>query len=209
MSTMPPTGFRTSTETAIKKSRFITTVARVDDEAAARAVITEVRGRYPDARHHATAFLLDDAGVRLTRSSDGGEPAGTAGVPILHSLTQAGLVNIVAVVTRYFGGIKLGAGGLARAYGGCVADAVANVPRVTQVVREVWRAQVPYADAGRIQEELLRAGVTLLDSTYTQDATQLTMVFPDGPVATLSRVTHGVLSLTPAGQHIDEVPVNL
>ncbi|MDR1512366.1 MAG: YigZ family protein, partial [Propionibacteriaceae bacterium] len=93
----------------IKKSRFLATVARADDEAAARAVVGEERSRHPLARHHCTAFIVESGSGRPTeRSSDDGEPPGTAGTPMLAQLRGSGLVNVVAVVTRYFGGVKLG-----------------------------------------------------------------------------------------------------
>jgi len=203
---MPPLGYRTSTETEIKKSRFITTLARTSTEAEARALIAEVRAGHPEARHHATAYVIDDQGTRLTRSSDDQEPAGTAGAPMLNALTRADLTNVTAVVTRYFGGIKLGTGGLTRAYGGCVAQAVAEVPRVTAEVRTVWAVEVPHADAGRIQEELLRSGATLIDAEYGETV-GLTWTSPTDPAPVLSRITQGQLLATQVGQQIVEVPL--
>ncbi len=100
-------------EVVVTKSRFITTVAPVVDVADAERVITEVRKRHWDARHHCTAMVTGVLGDQA-RSSDDGEPSGTAGVPMLEVLRRRGLTDLVAVVTRYFGGVKLGAGGLVR-----------------------------------------------------------------------------------------------
>ncbi len=103
-------------EVEVKRSRFSCRLERVSDEAAARAVVEEERRVHWDARHHCSAFVLGPSG-EVQRSSDDGEPAGTAGAPMLEVLVGAGLSDVVAVVTRWFGGVLLGAGGLVRARG--------------------------------------------------------------------------------------------
>ncbi len=113
----------------IEKSRFITTSRHVEGEEEARAFISEIRSEFPDATHNCYAFICDNAGNFL-RFSDDGEPQGTAGMPMLDVLKKQSLVQVAAVVTRYFGGIKLGAGGLVRAYSGCVAENVAVAKKV-------------------------------------------------------------------------------
>lgn len=116
-------------EERIKRSRFIAQVAHADSEAAAQAFIARVRARYPDAAHHPWAWQLGPPGdTARVRASDDGEPAGTAGRPMLGVLVAAPVGEVVAVVTRYFGGVKLGAGGLVRAYAGVLAQAMASVP---------------------------------------------------------------------------------
>ena len=99
----------------IQKSKFITHLAHVDNEAAAREFIQAMKKRYFDARHNCSAYVLGENSAQQ-KSNDDGEPGGTAGNPILEAIKKNGLTNIVVVVTRYFGGIKLGAGGLIRAY---------------------------------------------------------------------------------------------
>ena len=122
-----PRGFSGDTETEARRSRFLTRLARVDDEDAARAIIAEVRATYPDARHHCLAFIVDVPGAQpVERSSDDGERAGTAGMPMLEVLRGSGVSNAVAVVTRYFGGVLLGTGGLVRAYSDAVSSALAQ-----------------------------------------------------------------------------------
>jgi len=153
MMTRPPRGYRGTALTEIKKSRFICDLARTDSETEARAFLDDVRSAYPDARHHCLAYVICLDGVRLTRTSDGGEPAGTAGVPMLNALASAEVENVTAVVTRYFGGIKLGAGGLVRAYGGAVSAALAAMPRVVAEVQPIWALTLPYGDAGRVPNE--------------------------------------------------------
>ncbi len=203
---MPPAGYRASSETVIKRSRFITTLARTDSEAAARALVAEVRAAHPDARHHCLAFVIDDDGQRLARSSDDGEPAGTAGVPMLNALTQAGLADITAVVTRYFGGVKLGASGLARAYGGCVASGVAAMPRVVRQIRPVWALRLSQAEAGRVQEDLLRAGATLVETRYDTATVRLRLTFPGDPASLVARITQGKVSPVADGEEVVELP---
>lgn len=99
----------------IQKSRFLTYTAHVEDEASAREFVQSIKKKHFDARHNCSAWVLG-ADSSLQKSNDDGEPGGTAGNPILEAIKQKGLTNIVVVVTRYFGGIKLGAGGLIRAY---------------------------------------------------------------------------------------------
>ncbi|MDR2896937.1 MAG: YigZ family protein [Propionibacteriaceae bacterium] len=167
MSLLLPTGFSSVSEIVIKRSRFITRVARVDDEPAARAVVAEARATHPQARHHCQAFVIDDAGIRIARSSDDGEPAGTAGVPMLHAIDGTGLANLVAVVTRYFGGVKLGTGGLTRAYGQSVSQALAGCPRVELVTRTVWAVDLPYEQAGRVSGAMINLGAETVDGGQT------------------------------------------
>lgn len=103
------------TEFTIKKSRFITVVAEISTEEEARSVIGKIRKQYWDARHNCFAYRIGNTGC-IQKYDDDGEPAGTAGRPILDVLMKSGITNTIIVVTRYFGGIKLGGGGLIRAY---------------------------------------------------------------------------------------------
>ena len=203
---MPISGYRGVNVTVIKKSRFIATVARTDSQAQARAVIADVRATYPDARHHCVAFLIEEDEARTSHSSDDGEPAGTAGIPMLTSLMSADLVNITAVVTRYFGGIKLGASGLTRAYAGAVTLAVADMPRVVNQTQHVWGLMVTHGDAGKVAEELIRAGATITAQTYDEHGVQLRFVYPQPPDALVARVTQGSLQAVLIGSTKIEVP---
>jgi len=136
-----------------KRSRFLCTLRRVSTMDAAQAVIAEVRQRDWDGRHHCTAVVLGVQGETV-RSNDDGEPAGTAGAPMLAALQGAGVSDVVAVVTRWFGGVLLGTGGLVRAYSKAVQLAVENVGTVQR--REMQRATlaVTAAEAGRIENAL-------------------------------------------------------
>lgn len=119
----------TVTEKIIEKSRFITVTRNICGEDGAKALIEEMRKKHADATHNCYAYVADSLG-NLLRFSDDGEPQGTAGMPMLEVLRANNLRNVAAVVTRYFGGIKLGAGGLTRAYSGCVAENIAVAEKV-------------------------------------------------------------------------------
>jgi len=190
-------------EIEVKRSRFLATLVRVEDEAAARAVVERLRSAHWDARHHCTAFVLGPPPVPVERSSDDGEPAGTAGAPMLEVLRGAGVSDTVAVVTRWFGGTLLGAGGLVRAYGDAVRaglDAAGTLRR--SLVRE-HTLEVSHADAGRVETELRTRGITVLGTSYAARATLLLGVPPDGVErlhALVAELTAGRGELQPAGE---------
>jgi uncharacterized YigZ family protein len=131
-----------------KGSRFLASLIPVTSENAARDSLALIAKRYPDATHHCWALRL--ARSALERSSDAGEPRGTAGVPILQVLRGAELWDVLAVVTRWFGGTLLGKGGLARAYAAATRDAVAVVRVESQLPSAVLRLQVPIARRGAL-----------------------------------------------------------
>ncbi|WP_062520430.1 IMPACT family protein [Demequina silvatica] len=133
----------------IKRSIFLTHLAPVATMEEADAVIARIRKQRWDARHHCTALVVG-AHADRQRSNDDGEPAGTAGVPMLEVLRRRDVTDVVAVVSRWFGGVKLGAGGLVRAYGSAVADTLDRAPMVRRTVRTQVLLDVPHADAGRV-----------------------------------------------------------
>jgi len=141
-------------ELVIKKSRFIAHIAPVVTPEDADAVIAAVKKRAWDARHNCSAQVTGSLGDRA-RSSDDGEPSGTAGVPMLEVLRRRELTDVVAVVTRYFGGVKLGAGGLVRAYSSAVSEALDLATLVDRRVLAEVTMTVGHADAGRF-DNLLR-----------------------------------------------------
>jgi uncharacterized YigZ family protein len=153
-------------ELEAKKSRFLCGLARVGSEAEARDFIQQKRKLYHDARHHCSAFVLgDDAEVQ--RSSDDGEPAGTAGIPMLEVLRRNEITNTVAVVTRYFGGVLLGAGGLVRAYGGAVSEALEHVGLLERRPVRIVSTTVDYLVAGKLENDLRSSGHHVADVAYT------------------------------------------
>ncbi len=166
-------------EIEVRKSRFICSLARIATEIDARAEIDNVRKRYWDANHHCTAWRIG-AGGRLQRSSDDGEPAGTAGIPILDVLIHRSLTDTVAIVTRYFGGTKLGAGGLIRAYGSAVSTAIDRAGIVERRPLHTIEAKVAHADSGRVEHALRASGFSLSAVTYNaRDVTIAVQVAPE------------------------------
>lgn len=160
-------------ELIIKKSRFLSHVAPVTSPDHADQVIAEVKKRFWDAGHNCSAQVTGLHGDRA-RSSDDGEPSGTAGMPMLEVLRRRGLTDVVAVVTRYFGGIKLGAGGLVRAYSSAVSEALDLAMLVDRRVLVQVAVPVPHADAGRFDNLLRdwtnRHDALLGETVYAADA---------------------------------------
>src|SRR5690625_3817449 len=137
-------------ELEAKKSRFVCVLERVTDETAVREAVAHQRKIHHTARHHCSAYVLgDDADIQ--KSSDDGEPAGTAGMPMLEVLRRNELTNVVAVVSRYFGGVLLGAGGLVRAYGGAVAATIEQVGMVERRPMRIVSTTVDYSLAGKLE----------------------------------------------------------
>lgn len=160
------------TEIVEKRSRFITTLSRAESEDDARLLVNAVRSEFPDARHHCSAFVIaSDEGPPRTHSSDDGEPSGTAGAPILEVLTGAGLENVVAVVTRYFGGVLLGTGGLVRAYSLATQTALDLASVAERVVLELVRVSVPAEFAGRFTSEVHQRDWLLRDQSWGDSLT--------------------------------------
>ncbi|RLP67841.1 DUF1949 domain-containing protein [Mycetocola reblochoni] len=152
----------------VKRSLFRCDLVPVATEDAARSLIAAVRAEHPRARHHCSAFVLGPS-ARTQRSNDDGEPSGTAGAPMLDALTSAGLSDVVAVVTRYFGGVLLGAGGLTRAYRGAVAEAIAVARPRTLVLRRLLEVRLDYAAAASLEAQARRRGWAVLDADYAAD----------------------------------------
>ncbi|MFE1167460.1 YigZ family protein [Nocardiopsis sp. NPDC058789] len=164
-------------EIEIRKSRFICAMARVDDEDAARAFIAERRKQHWSANHNCTAYVLgDDGGVQ--RSSDDGEPGGTAGVPMLEVLRHRRITDTVAVVTRYFGGTKLGAGGLIRAYGNAVSAAVEEFGLLERRQLLVVDVFADYVLGGRLESDLRDSSTTVREVAY-EDRVRIQVALPE------------------------------
>lgn len=165
------------TEIEVSRSRFLTRLERVESEQAAREVIASVRGQHPRARHHCSAFVTGPQ-LQTRRSNDDGEPSGTAGAPMLDVLVAAELSDVVAVVTRYFGGVLLGAGGLTRAYRAAVAGAVANAQRMRREFRVPMRVCSSYVIAPQLESEARRLGFQVGPAEYGEDV-QLQLLVPE------------------------------
>ncbi|MBB1251940.1 YigZ family protein [Streptomyces sp. OF3] len=155
-------------ESEINRSRFICALAPAGSEEEARAFVDRVRAEHPGATHNCFAYVIGaDGGVR--KSSDDGEPGGTAGLPMLQMLLRREVRYVVAVVTRYFGGTKLGAGGLIRAYGGVVGEALDAVGTVTRHRRRLLTVITDHQRAGKVENELRATGRTVREVRYAAE----------------------------------------
>lgn len=146
------------TEIRVERSRFLATARPVADAAAARAAVTEAARVHHDARHVCWGCRLGRGGPPSESRSDDGEPAGTAGEPILGVLRHAEITDAAIVVVRWFGGVKLGTGGLGRAYRDAAAAALAAAPRLVVPLGRRWRLEFPYDLVGRIEHLLGNCG---------------------------------------------------
>jgi len=201
------------TELIIKRSQFITHLAPVSSAAEADAFIAQIRKTHWNANHNCVAMVLGVNGDSA-RSSDDGEPSGTAGVPMLEVLRQRSITDIVAVVTRYFGGVMLGAGGLVRAYSTAVS---AGLDAATIVQRRWLTActiEVPHGDAGRIDNWLREWAKThdavLGDVLYANAATFTILAPPVGLealTADVAAISAGALTPLIGDNQIANVPI--
>lgn len=152
------------TEKTIRKSRFICSLQRVESEEEAKSFIKDIKKEYWDATHNCSAYIIDE---QQQRSNDDGEPSGTAGIPMLEVLRKQQVVQVAAVVTRYFGGVKLGAGGLIRAYSGAVAQALAEAGLAKKVKLGLYVYKCSNLAAGKLQNLLYRQSLfTLVSVEY-------------------------------------------
>lgn len=207
-------------EIDVKRSRFITVLRRADNEDDARALVAGLRREFHDARHHCSAFVLGpDRDVQ--RSSDDGEPSGTAGTPMLEALIRretapgvTDLSDVSAVVVRYFGGILLGAGGLIRAYSESVSAALELAPLVQRRRLRICAVRVPHAAAGRLENDLRSAGYVMGETGYEAQSAVLRLALPDAPDALaeaadrLAAMTAGSAGLQPEGTEWIDVPLS-
>ncbi|MDQ7992129.1 MAG: YigZ family protein [Propionicimonas sp.] len=203
---------RVEHELVVKKSRFIATVVPVAGVGEADAEIAAVRRQRWDARHHCVALVVGRHADQQ-RSSDDGEPSGTAGVPMLEVLRHRGLTDLVAIVTRYFGGVLLGAGGLVRAYSSAVSGALDEARLVRRAVLTEVTLDVPHGDAGRVDNWLREwasgHGGVLDDPVWTDLARFSLLVPPEGlgPLAAdLAAFSAGSLVAVAGAERVVDVP---
>jgi len=197
-------------ELEIRKSRFICSVARATTDAEARAFINGRKKEFWDANHNCSAYVIGDRG-QVQRSSDDGEPLGTAGVPMLGVLQKQGLTDTVTVVTRYFGGTLLGARGLIRAYGQSVSAVVAEVGVVEIQPRLIVAIEASYEEAGRLENSLRTTDYLLQDVDYANTVI-FTLQTTDEELPKLehwvAEATNGVCDVAAIGEEYVEVPVD-
>ncbi|MBJ3815904.1 IMPACT family protein [Shimwellia pseudoproteus] len=185
----------------IKKSRFITLLAHTDGVEAAKAFVDAVRREHPAARHHCLAWVAgapDDS--QQLGFSDDGEPAGTAGKPMLAQLMGSGIGEITAVVVRYYGGIKLGTGGLVKAYGGGVQLALTQLTTLRKVPLTEYTLQCEYSWLSAVDALVTQFEGRIVHTEYQSDV-QLILALPqpqvDGFSQKLADISRGALQLSP------------
>ena len=152
----------------ISKSRFITTLAPIADYDDAIAKVKEISKKYSDATHNCYAFISNESATEQ-RFSDDGEPQGTAGVPMLEVLKKRGVYKTLAVVTRYFGGIKLGANGLVGAYSSSVSEALNKAKSVEMIWADIFDLTLSYGIFKKVEETCVSMGAQVLDVDYGND----------------------------------------
>lgn len=196
-------------EEEIKKSRFICQIKRITTEEEGKAFITAIKKEHYKANHSCSAMIIGDKS-QIKRSSDDGEPSGTAGIPMLSVLEKQGLTNLVVVVTRYFGGIKLGTGGLIRAYSGVTAAAIKELGIVDvkkQAGLEVTLTYPQYQTYAQFLEQVaLMETETLFSDTITT-AIYFDPEREDEILAILTDYYHGKVQFTTIDPKIIEVPI--
>ena len=196
------------TEQVISKSRFICSLKKVKTEEEAQEFIKTVKKEFWDATHNCSAYVIDE---QHQRSSDDGEPSGTAGMPMLGVLRKQGLQQVAAVVTRYFGGIKLGAGGLVRAYSGAVANAADAAGLAQKVKMGLYVFSCAPGEAGRITNLLYQQQLfNLTDTEYGNMVVFTLRMAEDRKLPAEKWLTDTLqkpIELTEAGFEYEEVPV--
>ena len=174
-----------SAEYEIKKSKFISQIQQVDDEISAKNFVQSVRKKYFDATHNCSAWILGDK----QKSNDDGEPGGTAGNPILDALKKNNLNFVVLVVTRYFGGIKLGAGGLIRAYSTAAALAISAAKIVQMKTFQKISLTLEYNFLATVENFLRQKKISVENISYADDVTINIFVEPENVEKILSELT--------------------
>ncbi|MFF9147984.1 YigZ family protein [Streptomyces sp. NPDC014861] len=189
-------------ETEINRSRFLCALAPVADEREAQEFVARIRREHPTASHNCFAYVLG-ADASVQKASDDGEPGGTAGVPMLQMLLRRDMRYVAAVVTRYYGGVKLGAGGLIRAYGGVVGEALDELGTITRQRYRVATVTVDHQRAGKLENDLRSTGRAVRDVRYAEAVT-IEIGLPDADVPAfqdwLADVTAGTATMELGGE---------
>lgn len=177
------------TEWEINKSRFLTYVKHVETELQAQEFITSIKKKHFDARHNCSAYIIGERS-EIQKSSDDGEPSGTAGIPMLEVLKKNELSDLVVVVTRYFGGIKLGAGGLIRAYGKSVTLGLETAQIVKKTIFNRYLLELDYDLIGSIENYLHQQEIRIQDKTYSNKVQFTLLLTPNDAENTLKDIAN-------------------
>ncbi|MBP2100246.1 YigZ family protein [Enterococcus rivorum] len=196
-------------ETEIKKSRFICSLKRVYTEQEAKDFIQEKKKEHWKASHNCSAFIIGEKSD-IQRSSDDGEPSGTAGVPMLEVLKKQELINVVAVVTRYFGGTKLGAGGLIRAYSHSVSNALEAVGLVEGKLQQEVTIAISYSNLGKAQNFIENHSYTLKEIIYGEAIEMICLIDESSVELFMTTITdqlNGQVSFEKGECSYHEIPI--
>ncbi len=180
--------------TAVSNSRFITTVGRVDTVSEAKEYLAAVRAELPDATHHVYAYRVGFGNSVVEGMSDDGEPSGTSGPPVLAVLRGSGIGDVIVVVTRYFGGTKLGTGGLVRAYSDAARTGLNSLPTERKIEKRVLGLEISYHYFEQVKRLITQHGGTLDEETFAAEVTLLASFPVDaitGFTADLTELTAG------------------
>lgn len=194
-------------ETEIKKSRFLCHLKRVTTEEEAKAFIQGIKKEHWKANHNCSAYLIGEHS-EIQRSSDDGEPSGTAGVPMLEVLKKNDLINVCVVVTRYFGGIKLGAGGLIRAYSHTVSHGLQTVGLVMGKLQQEISLDLDYSLLGKLQNSLPET--TIKETVFAEKVTVICRVDEEQVEnfeAEIIDLLQGQVTLTRGATGYEEIPI--
>ncbi|WP_047984494.1 YigZ family protein [Ornithinibacillus californiensis] len=198
-----------SHEIIIQKSRFIGTIKRVESEEEAQNFIQELKKKYHDATHNCSAYIIGEHD-QIQKANDDGEPSGTAGVPMLEVLKKQHLKDTAVVVTRYFGGIKLGAGGLIRAYGSSTSEAIKAVGIVKRQLMKGYSITVDYTLLGKLENELRNSEHILENIQYLENVAFIVYV-EDGKETDfqnwITDLTSGQSTIQDVGEKYVEIEV--
>ncbi len=181
-------------EQIIKKSKFIACAKPIHNEEQARNYIEQIRKEFTDATHVCTAYVCGENNM-IQRSSDNKEPAGTAGVPMLEAILNSGIENVCICVVRYFGGVKLGAGGLIRAYSSSATNVLKEADKVITVPFQQYSITYPYDLSGTL-ENWLRRNTNIKDFMYNEEVTCLFETDKDSIIQDIQNLTSGAITPT-------------
>ncbi len=180
-------------ELIIQKSRFLTYVLRAETEDEAIEFIQDIKKKHPNASHNCSAYMIGEHNT-IQKANDDGEPTGTAGVPMLEVLKKQGLKDTVIVVTRYFGGVKLGGGGLIRAYGRATSEGITATGTVKRKLHHLMKVTIDYTWLGKVENEVRQSPYPLKEISYA-DGVNLFVYVPvaEGDVFTawMAELTNG------------------
>ncbi len=200
--------YRTVTEggdalVEVKRSKFIAAVRPVKSEEDALLFLESEKKKYYDAKHHCSAYIIRNSPQDIIHSSDDGEPSGTAGKPIMEVIGQAGLKNVICVVTRYFGGTLLGTGGLVRAYTDAAKAALENAVTAEIRLKQVFELVFDYTYTGKVDNVLKNEGCIRKDAIYTESVRYICVSDiedADGIIAKLVETTAGSIGVEKTGE---------